>query len=374
MSEHKFRQEESRDYFYKIINSIPDPIFVKDRQHRWVLLNEAHAQMIGIPTEGMLGKTDHDYFPKEQADIFWAKDEVVFESEVENVNEELWTDSKGIVHTIVTKKNLYIDDKGNKFIVGVIRDITDLKNIQEKLKEAMDVQSRFTAIVSHELRTPLAAIRTGVNIILDGLSGPINTEQKDFLEIVKKNIERLSRLINDVLDFQKLDSGKMHFEIKLNDLHEVIQEVYKAMSHAVKTKGLAFVLKLDKKIPVFNFDKDKIVQVMSNLVNNAIAFTDKGSITITSILEGRNVHVKVEDTGVGIKQENISRIFNPFEQAERQDSGKREGTGLGLAICRELISKHNGKIWVESISGKGSCFHFLLPLEDRDGQNNSDSR
>ncbi|MFA5338370.1 MAG: PAS domain-containing sensor histidine kinase [Candidatus Omnitrophota bacterium] len=365
MSEHKYREAESRDYFYKIINSIPDPIFVKDRAHRWVLLNEAHAQMIGIPTEEMLGKTDHDYFPKAQADVFWAKDEVVFETGTENVNEELWTDSKGTRHVIVTKKNLYIDEKGNKFIVGVIRDITDLKNTQEKLREAKDAQSRFTSVVSHELRTPLAAIRTGVNIILDGLSGPINYEQRDFLEIVKNNIERLSRLINDVLDFQKLDSGKMHFVIKTNDINEVIQEVYKAMHHLVEKKYLKLELSLDSQIPRFSFDRDRFVQVVTNLVNNAIAFTDKGSIAITSKLEGESVHVAIKDTGVGISEESLSRLFNPFEQAERNDSGKRQGTGLGLAICKEIILKHKGKIWVESKPEEGSVFHFILPLEDK---------
>ncbi|MDD4955030.1 MAG: PAS domain-containing sensor histidine kinase [Candidatus Omnitrophica bacterium] len=365
MSEHKYREGESRDYFYKIINSIPDPIFVKDREHRWVLLNEAHAQMIGIPTEEMLGKTDHDYFPKEQADVFWAKDEVVFETGGENVNEELWTDSKGLRHVIVTKKNLYIDDKGNKFIVGVIRDITDLKNTQEKLREAKEVQSRFTSVVSHELRTPLAAIRTGVNIILDGLSGPINSEQRDFLEIVKKNIERLSRLINDVLDFQKLDSGKMHFEMKPNCINEVIEEVCKAMQPLVEKKNLKFILNLDSNIPQFLFDKDKFIQVMANLLNNAIAFTDKGSITITSRLKDNNLHVMVEDTGVGISKESLPKLFRPFEQAERQDSGKRQGTGLGLAICKEIILKHKGNIWAEPKETGGSIFHFTLPLEGK---------
>ncbi|MFA5008389.1 MAG: PAS domain-containing sensor histidine kinase [Candidatus Omnitrophota bacterium] len=366
MSEHKYREAESRDYFYKIINSIPDPIFVKDREHRWVLLNEAHAQMFGIPTEEMLGKTDHDYFPKEQADVFWAKDEVVFEAGTENINEELWTDSKGIRHVIVTKKNLYTDDKGNKFIVGVIRDITDLKNTQEKLKEAKDIQSRFTAVVSHELRTPLAAIRTGVNIILDGLSGPINQEQRDFLEIVKNNIERLSRLINDVLDFQKLDSGKMHFDIKPNDINEVIGGVYKTMHHLVEKKKLKFVLELDKKIPQFSFDKDRFIQVVTNLVNNAIAFTDKGSITITSKLKENIVHVEVSDTGVGISEESLPKLFNPFEQAERSDSGKRQGTGLGLAICKEIILKHKGKVWAEPNITGGSIFHFTLPIKGED--------
>ena len=186
------------------------------------------------------------------------------------------------------------------------------------------------------------------------------------MEIVKKNIERLSRLINNVLDFQKLDSGKMHFDMRANDINEVIQEVCKAMHHLVEKKYLKVILNLDQKIPRFTFDKDKLIQVVTNLVNNAIAFTDKGSITITSKFEENNVHVEVSDTGVGITAESLPRLFNPFEQAERQDSTKRQGTGLGLAICKEIILKHNGKIWAEPKSTGGSIFHFTLPLEEED--------
>ncbi len=353
----------SRDHLDKIINSIPDPIFVKDREHHWVLLNQAHDQMFGISSSELLGKTDRDYFPREQADIFWEKDEVVFQTGEENVNEEPWTDSKGVKHIIVTKKNLYIDRKGNKFIVGVIRDISDLKAAQEKLKEMMEVRSRFTSVVSHELRTPLASIRTGVNLILDGLAGNINNEQKEFLEIVKKNIERLSRLINDILDFQKIDSGKMHFKIEKNDINEVVKEVYKITLPLLERKKLTLTLKLDEKIAKFKFDRDRLVQVFSNLVANAIDFTEKGSITVVSSSDKGNFHAMIIDTGVGIKQEGLARIFNPFEQAEREDNGKREGTGLGLAICKEIITRHNGKIWAES-SDNGSIFHFTLPMEE----------
>jgi PAS domain S-box-containing protein len=353
----------SRDYLDKIINSIPDPIFVKDREHRWVILNEAHDQMFGIPSKELLGKSDRDYFPREQADIFWEKDEVVFQTEQENVNEEPWTDSKGFKHTIVTKKNLYTDRKGNKFIVGVIRDITDLKIAQEKLKEMMEVRSRFTSVVSHELRTPLASIRTGVNLILDGLAGNINNEQKEFLEIVKKNIERLSRLINDILDFQKIDSGKMHFKIVNNNINEVAREVRKIMLPLVERKKIELKLELDETNPEFKFDRDRMIQVFSNLVNNAIDFTEKGSITVVISRENGNLHAKIIDTGVGIKPESLAKIFNPFEQGERVDSGKREGTGLGLAICKEIIVRHNGKIWVDS-TDKGSTFHFTLPMEE----------
>lgn len=354
--------KDSRDYLNKIINSVADPIFVKDREHRWTLVNDVFCQFMGYPTEKIIGKTDGDYFPKEQTDVFWEKDEIVFQTGKENINEEKFTDARGATHTIITKKALYTDNEGKNFIVGIIRDITDLKIAQEKLQEAMEIRSRFTSVVSHELRTPLASIRTGVNLILDGLAGEINNEQKEFLGIVRKNIERLSRLINDILDFQKIDSGKMRFKIEKNNINEVVKEVHKIMLPLLERKGLELKLELDEKIDWLKFDRDRMIQVFSNLVNNAIDFTEKGTITVVTKIEKNCFHAMVIDTGVGIRQESLPKIFNPFEQAERVDSGKREGTGLGLAICKEIITRHNGKIWVES-GDKGSTFHFTIPIE-----------
>jgi PAS domain S-box-containing protein len=351
----------SRNYLDKIINSIADPIFVKDRQHRWVLLNDAHTQMFGIPKEEMLGKSDHDYFPKKEADIFWEKDELVFEGGQENINTELWTDAKGIIHTIVTKKTLYADAKGNKFIVGIIRDISEIVKIQEKLKEAMEVKSNFTSMVSHELRTPLAAIKTGVKLVLDGLAGEVNSEQRDFLSIVKNNVDRLDRLINNVLDLQKLEAGKIQFNITPNDINEVAREIYLTMLPVAKEKGLEFKLQLDAAPVSVQFDRDSITQVLTNLFNNAFKFTENGGVTITVSHDDNFIQVVVSDTGLGIKKEDIPKLFHAFEQLDRKRGRKIEGSGLGLAICKEIIEKHRGMIWVESELGKGSIFYFTLP-------------
>lgn len=353
--------KDSRDYLEKIINSIADPIFVKDRQHRWVLLNNAHTQMFGIPKEEMLGKSDHDYFPKEQADVFWEKDELVFEGGKENINTELWTDAKGVTHTIVTKKNLYADSKGNKFIVGIIRDITALVKTQEKLKEAMEAKSKFTSMVSHELRTPLAAIKTGVKLVLDGLAGEVNMEQKDFLSIVKNNVDRLDRLINNVLDLQKLEADKVQLKIISNDINEVVKEMYRVMQPLAQAKAVHFNLQLDTGPVSAQFDRDSITQVLTNLLNNAFKFTENGEVIVSVLHDNNFVQIAVEDTGLGIKKEDIPKLFHAFEQLERKKGKKIEGTGLGLAICKEIIEKHHGKIWAESEPGKGSIFYFTLP-------------
>ncbi|MDD5441292.1 MAG: PAS domain-containing sensor histidine kinase [Candidatus Omnitrophica bacterium] len=353
----------SRDYFFKIINTIGDPVFVKDRQHRWVLLNDAHDAFFGYPKEEILGKSDYDLFPKEQAVVFWEKDEKVFTTGIEDVNEEEITDSHGKVHTIFTKKCLYQDNEGNKFIVGVIRDITELTDAQKRLKEAMEIKTRFTSMVSHELRTPLAAIKTGVNLVYDELAGNVTDEQKMFLGVVRRNLDRLSRLINDVLDFQKFEAGKMIFQMEKHKINDIINEVYHSLVSLINEKGLTLKLDLADDLPVIDVDHDKIIQVLNNFINNAIKFTDKGSITVKAYRKDDYVVTDVIDTGIGIKKEDLNKLFVAFEQIGREKNPQNKGTGLGLVISKEIINGHYGKIWVESKVGEGTIFSFALPIK-----------
>ncbi|MFA7114413.1 MAG: PAS domain-containing sensor histidine kinase, partial [Candidatus Omnitrophota bacterium] len=353
----------SRDYFFKIINTIGDPVFVKDRQHRWVLLNDAHDAFFGYPKEEILGKSDYDLFPNEQAVVFWEKDEKVFTTGIEDVNEEEITDSHGKVHTIFTKKCLYQDNEGNKFIVGVIRDITELTDAQKRLKEAMEIKTRFTSMVSHELRTPLAAIKTGVNLVYDELAGNVTDEQKMFLGVVRRNLDRLSRLINDVLDFQKFEAGKMIFQMEKHKINDIINEVYHSLVSLINEKGLTLKLDLADDLPVIDVDHDKIIQVLNNFINNAIKFTDKGSITVKAYRKDDYVVTDVIDTGIGIKKEDLNKLFVAFEQIGREKNPQNKGTGLGLVISKEIINGHYGKIWVESKVGEGTIFSFALPIK-----------
>ena len=216
-------------------------------------------------------------------------------------------------------------------------------------------------MVSHELRTPLSALKEGVSQVLEGMLGTINEGQKKNLGIAKRNADRLNRLITEVLDFQTLEIGKTVFKMQDNDMNEVVEETKETMDIIAKEKGLDFILNLDKELPKIKFDRDKICQVLSNLVNNSLKLTEKGSITI-STTKGNNVmQVSVKDTGPGIKEEDMPRLFQQYEQLER----KTGGTGLGLAISLEIIKAHGGKIWAESTFGQGTIMHFLLPIEER---------
>ena len=231
-----------------------------------------------------------------------------------------------------------------------------------KLKEEAEAKSRFVSTVSHELRTPLTAMKEGIVIILNGEAGKIKDKQRKFLDIVRRNIDRLTRLINDVLDFQKLEAGKMEVNIQENDINEVVKEIQKAMEPLVKENGLTITAVLDESLPIVNCDRDKIAQVLTNLVDNAIKFTEKGDIKIVTTKSDGTVHISIQDTGCGIRKEDLPRLFNEFEQLYSINERKTGGTGLGLAISRKIVEKHNGKIWAESQLGKGTTISFVLPI------------
>ncbi len=239
----------------------------------------------------------------------------------------------------------------------------ELRESNEKLRQMYEVKSNFTSMVSHELRTPLTAIKEGIAIVLDGIAGEINSEQREFLETAKRNVDRLNRLINDVLDFSKLESKKMVFKMYDCDINEIIREVVRVHKPVAEEKGIYLKAELDSQMPEIKVDPDRINQVLNNLITNAIKFTNSGGITVSASKDERQgaVTVCVEDTGEGIKQEDLPRLFQKFQQLTRH----KGGTGLGLAICKEIVESHGGRIWVESELGKGSRFKFTLPLVRR---------
>jgi signal transduction histidine kinase len=249
-------------------------------------------------------------------------------------------------------------------LVRIIRYAIERKKVEKKLKDAIEAKSQFMSMVSHELRVPLTSIKESIAIVSDGLVGKIKKDQKNYLDIAKRNIDRLNKLIGDLLDFNKLEAGKINFEMQDNNANEIAKEVYDTMLPVAKEKGINLVLELDGSLPMVSFDRDKITQVLSNLVNNAIKFTKEGHITITTSKRENTIQLSVSDTGCGIKKEDLPRLFHEFEQLETNGVEKTRGTGLGLAISKEIITRHNGEIWTESEFGKGSTFFFTLPTQE----------
>lgn len=250
--------------------------------------------------------------------------------------------------------------------VEVLRRTTDDLRLeyqagQEKVKQIerlLAVKTQFVSMVSHELRTPLTAIKANIDVVLSGGSEGLDPERKAFLNVACDNVDRLSKLINDVLGFQSLERGKVKYEFGEYDINEIIWAEAEMMLPLIKEKKLDFTLNLEKDLPRIRIDRDRIIQVLNNLINNAIKYTDKGGITISSKRGKRLIDISVEDTGCGIKENDLSKLFEPFTQIN-----KKGGAGLGLSICREIINAHKGKIWAESEFDKGSNFRFVLPAE-----------
>ena len=248
--------------------------------------------------------------------------------------------------------------------VAVSRDITERKRMVETLQRAVMVKTEFTSMVSHELRTPLTAIKEAINVVEDGTAGPLNKHQADFLVLAKRNVDRLHRLINDTLDFSKIERGDFHLDLRMHDLNALTSEVVQQQRLAAKKEGLQLEQSLDDRLYEVRFDPDRISQVLVNLVGNAIRHGGGGWVEVTTSKVGDEAVVKVQDAGSGIPTQKLEHIFEAFVQLSTGPGRKVGGTGLGLAICKQIIELHGGRIWVESEVGKGSAFYFALRLAD----------
>jgi PAS domain S-box-containing protein len=299
--------------------------------------------------------------------------------------------------------------EGGRHVVVALHDVTERKRAEEELRAAMEMKSQFLSTVSHELRTPLTAMKEAVMIVLDGVAGKINKDQGHFLDIAKRNIERLARLIDDVLDFQRLNVAKMKFHMERNHIAAAVDEAYATMQpHAMKS-GVELVVEVEPNLPTAVYDHDRIIQVLTNLISNALKFTPAGGRVLVSARHdydpgpdhvspddrgglpladggpgargestignppsatapaGRRPHgpgylvLKVSDTGLGIPKEDLPKVFDAFYRVQRP--GKEiKGTGLGLAIVSRIVAEHGGRVEVESEPAQGSTFTVLLPL------------
>lgn len=253
-----------------------------------------------------------------------------------------------------------------------IRLIELLERANRELRELDKLKSTFLANMSHELRTPMNAIIGYTDLLIDRVDGPINDEQEKSLKKVAANSRHLLQLINDILDISKIESGKIELEKKELDLRWLIESAIPTFEPLIKQKDLALTVNIDEGLPLIYGDEDRIRQILINLLSNAVKFTHKGGITITARPSERGIklgeppifaEVCVEDTGIGIKEENLGRIFEKFVQVDLTTVREYEGTGLGLSITRGLVALHKGMIWATSKYGEGSKFCFTLPLK-----------
>jgi PAS domain S-box-containing protein len=237
----------------------------------------------------------------------------------------------------------------------------ELTVAMEKALEADHLKSAFLATMSHELRTPLNSIIGFTGILLQGLAGPLNEEQQKQLGMVQKSSRHLLALINDVLDISKIEAGQLTLSFSNFDLRESIEKTVHLVQPLVQKKALDLTVEIDETVGKVTTDQRRLEQVIINLLNNAVKFTEQGHIRVTCRPENDHYLLAVEDTGIGIRPDEISGLFQPFHQIDTGLSRKREGTGLGLSICKKLIQMMNGRIDVQSREGQGSTFTICFP-------------
>ena len=261
---------------------------------------------------------------------------------------------------------------GTSGFVAVSRDITERKRMLQTLQQAVMVKSEFTSMVSHELRTPLTAIKEAIDVVADGTAGDVNKHQADFLQLAKRNVDRLHRLINDTLDFSKLERGEFRLELADRELNALASEIVAQQRLAAKKQRLRLEFAPDDELPPIPMDADRISQVLINLITNAIRYCDNGWIEVSTQRRGCEAIVKIQDSGPGIPAEKLENIFEAFVQLSTGPGRRSGGTGLGLAICKKIVELHGGRIWVESELGRGSAFYFALRLPEDDSQPSRD--
>lgn len=353
------------EFLETAIDSIADPIFVKDEDHNWVVVNKAFEDFLGHPKDKLLGKSDYDFFPKHEADVFWEKDNQVMASDEILENEETLTDADGNRNIIVTRKNAVTLKDGSKILVGCIRDITDLRRQQEVTM----MQTRLAALgemvggIAHEINNPLAIIQGKLEIIVQLL----NKEKQDPEKMLKHThsaIDACARLAHNVVSMKKvarINSDDPLQSVTLNELFQNIETLTRDRSIRV---GITIDFPKDT-TQICKGRPSELLQVMINLLNNSLDaiehLDDKWVRVNVENCKPGYVGIRFTDSGRGISKEVVDRIFEPYFTTK--DVGK--GTGLGLSISKKLMKTNGGDLDYEAKDGHTS---FVISLQECEGE------
>lgn len=377
LSDQKRAQEElrlSQQRLSGIIQSAMDAIITVDDQQNVVLFNGAAEKMFGCLAEDAVGHALDQFIPQRyrvaHRQHIRKFAETGFVSRVMSARDELWAVRSGGEEFQIETSISQIETADRKLFTVILRDITERKRAEEILKQSRERQLRLKdellSHVSHELRTPMACVHQFTTILLDGLSGPLTADQKEAMEIILKSANQLRSMIDDLLETARIEAGKVKIECTCVVLHDAVQEAVAMMQSAAASKAIQLQHKGDGGALTVYADPHRILQILLNLIGNALKFTPAGGLVEVSCgaspEDPSYAFVTVKDNGCGISEAAQARVFERLYQEENSIDHGRQGLGLGLAICKELVSRHTGKIWVNSQPGNGSAFSFTLPI------------
>lgn len=362
---------ETGRFLDSIVENVPAMLFVKDaRDLRFVRWNRGAERITGLVARDVLGKTDADLFAPEQAARFNSRDRAVLEGSVEeDIALEPIDDARGQRRWLHTRKTMIRGPRGEAaYLLGISEDVTIRRTAEQAMLEAKEAaeaaartKSRFLANMSHELRTPMNGVLGMTDLLLDSELTP---EQRECVEIIRSSGRTLLEILDEILDYSKLEAGRVTIENLPFDPVDLAEETVAMLAARAQAKALEMLVEAGPGVPSsVSGDPRRIRQILSNLVGNAIKFTDRGEIVVSlSWAPDGILRFEVRDSGIGIAPEALARLFRPFEQADGSTTRRYGGTGLGLSICRKLVECMRGRIEVDSVPGTGSTFWFELPL------------
>jgi protein-histidine pros-kinase len=367
-------RKRAEEQFRGLLESAPDAMIICDGQGKIVLVNSQTERLFGYGREELLGQPLEVLVPRPLRDEH-AEDVTAY-----SVDPRVWpVDASLDLHgrrkdgsEFPAEVNLSpLATQGGNLVSSAIRDITYRKRIEQRLHEkttelqaALQAKDRFLASMSHELRTPLNAILGFTGTLLMRLPGPLNAGQERQLKTVQMSSRHLLALINDLLDLAKIESGKVEITPERVVCQEVLEEVAASLRPLAEAKGLSFAIAAPQEDIILQTDRRTLTQILLNLANNAIKFTDTGRVELALVQRDDNAHkgveFRVEDTGVGIRPEDQARLFKAFERLITPGARRQEGTGLGLHVSQKLANLLDSRIEFTSTFGKGSTFTLLL--------------
>ena len=360
--------QRNENFYNAILNNMGDPLFVKDHDSRLVLVNDAFCEFLHTTREKVIGNTMANHVSTEEQEAFLKIDRQVLFDGKENINEETISIKGFATKTISTRKTRFVDHDGTKYLIGIIRDISNRKReeiellaAKEKAEQADQLKSAFLANMSHEIRTPMNGILGFAELLKEpNLTGE---KQQEYIKIIEESGERMLNIINDIISISKIEAGLMEVHNQYSNINEQIDYIYNFFLPEVVKKGLN--LNHHNSLPLdeanVTTDREKLFAILTNLVKNAIKHTEKGSIDFGYTIKDKEIIFHVKDSGIGIPDNRKEAIFKRFIQADITNKMALQGAGLGLSISKAYVEMLGGKLWLESQEGQGSTFYFTLP-------------
>jgi PAS domain S-box-containing protein len=355
--------QQERAFLRQVIDAVPSVIFVKDKEGRFLLGNQALAQSYGTSPEGLIGLTEDNFNTNTDAVTrFYQNDLLVMSSRIPKViPDEKVTHADGSIHWYnAIKIPLIDDDKCNKILV-VATNITEHKRAEEALCLADQRKDEFLAMLAHELRNPLAPIRNAVQLLK--IQAATDPRLAWSCNTIDRQVTHMARLLDDLLDVARIMQGKIRLNIERLELTDIVNNALETSHSLIESRGQELIISQTMHSQWINGDRVRLAQVLSNLLNNASKYTDEGGkITLSIMREDTEIVIEIRDTGIGIAPDILPHIFDLFTQADHSLAHSQGGLGIGLTLVRQLVEIHGGTVSAASAGiGKGSSFTVRLP-------------